>query len=315
MAKNIFLHEHPDFFTLLVKVSDNMNIPRQLVEKDYWLMHSLWALQSLGLQYELKGGTSLSKGWGIIDRFSEDVDIKIFPPTGVSVASGKNHTKPRHRENRRKYFEWLKSALVIPGVDSVQRDHEFDDHDLRNAGFRICYTSNFEDLPGLKTNVLLEVGFDLTTPNAPKDISSWAYDFGFKNGLEVLDSRALAVPCYLPEYTFVEKLSAISKKYRQEVEGRDVQNFTRHYYDIYQLLGEPRVQAFLGTKEYADYKSSRFGKNDEAEIRNNPAFTLSDISIRSKYSKRLERSSELYFRGQPSIDEILARIALYSDKL
>ncbi|MEA2882414.1 MAG: hypothetical protein QOH32_1670, partial [Bradyrhizobium sp.] len=42
--------------------------------KDYWIMHSLYGLQKLGLIFELKGGTSLSKGFKIIDRFSEDID-------------------------------------------------------------------------------------------------------------------------------------------------------------------------------------------------------------------------------------------------
>lgn len=41
-------------------------------------MHSLHGLQQLDLQFELKGGTSLSKAYKIIDRFSEDIDIYIF---------------------------------------------------------------------------------------------------------------------------------------------------------------------------------------------------------------------------------------------
>jgi predicted nucleotidyltransferase component of viral defense system len=43
------------------------------VEKDYWIMHGLYGLQQMGMSFELKGGTSLSKGYGIIERFSEDI--------------------------------------------------------------------------------------------------------------------------------------------------------------------------------------------------------------------------------------------------
>jgi predicted nucleotidyltransferase component of viral defense system len=50
---------------------------RTLVEKDYWIMHCLWGLKSQGSTFELKGGTSLSKGFGIIKRFSEDIDIRL----------------------------------------------------------------------------------------------------------------------------------------------------------------------------------------------------------------------------------------------
>ena len=169
-------------------------------------------------------------------------------------------------------------------------------------------------MAGLKTDVLLEVGFDTTTPNEPKDISSWAFQYALENGISLHDNRAISVPCYLPEYTFVEKLSAISKKYRQDVEGKEVKNFTRHYYDIYQLLGEPRVRAFIGTPEYLAHKSSRM-KEDECDIKNNPAFTLSDKSVREKYIERLDRTAALYFKGQPSVEEILGRIGEVIDRL
>ena len=233
----------------------------------------------------------------------------------MKVHVSKNHTKPRHKETRRKYFLWLLEALKIPGISSIERDTDFDDHDLRNAGYRISYDTKFDAFVGLKTDVLLEVGFDTTTPNEPRDISSWAYDLAIKGGLDIRDNRAHAVLCYFPEYTFVEKLSAISKKYRQDVEGKNVQNFTRHYYDIYQLLGELRVQSFIGSKEYLAHKASRFSKNDEADIKSNPAFTLSDAVIRAKYADRLIQSSGLYFKGQPKIEDIIDRIAQYLDRL
>jgi predicted nucleotidyltransferase component of viral defense system len=43
-------------------------------------MHVLYGLKNQGLAFELKGGTSLSKGYKIIKRFSEDIDIYIHPP-------------------------------------------------------------------------------------------------------------------------------------------------------------------------------------------------------------------------------------------
>jgi hypothetical protein len=57
-------------------------------------MHSLYGLQKLGLTFELKGGTSLSKGFKIIDRFSEDIDIHIDPPADQNVKTGRNQDKP-----------------------------------------------------------------------------------------------------------------------------------------------------------------------------------------------------------------------------
>jgi len=81
-----FLHERSDFKALVATVADieKINDPA-LVEKDYWIMHAVYGLKQLGLTFELKGGTSLSKGFGIIQRFSEDIDIRIEPFDGLQV--------------------------------------------------------------------------------------------------------------------------------------------------------------------------------------------------------------------------------------
>jgi predicted nucleotidyltransferase component of viral defense system len=70
-----FLHARRDFNQLLAVVADERGVDPVLVEKDYWLMHCLWGLRNQGFEFELKGGTSLSKGFGVIHRFSEDMDI------------------------------------------------------------------------------------------------------------------------------------------------------------------------------------------------------------------------------------------------
>ena len=72
-----YLHNHRNFPDLIRIVADQKGIAPALVEKDYWIMHCLHGLQQLGLTFELKGGTSLSKGHKIIDRFSEDIDIPV----------------------------------------------------------------------------------------------------------------------------------------------------------------------------------------------------------------------------------------------
>ena len=72
-----FLHNHKDFRALLRIVAKEMKVQPVLVEKDYWIMHCLYGLQQLKMRFELKGGTSLSKGYRIINRFSEDIDIRF----------------------------------------------------------------------------------------------------------------------------------------------------------------------------------------------------------------------------------------------
>ena len=191
-------------------------------------MHCLWGLQQQ-LQFELKGGTSLSKGFKIIDRFSEDIDIRIYPPEGMDVKSGKNHDKSSHIQSRKNYFDWLVGIIQISGV-TVQRDPAYDDKTLRNAGIRLIYKSNFPVIPGIKDGVLLEVGFDDTAPNREVTISSWAFERAFKQNVPVKDNRSINVKCYCPEYTFVEKLQTVSTKFRKQQESGSLStNFMRHY--------------------------------------------------------------------------------------
>src|SRR5450631_4877477 len=90
-----YLHNHPQFTDLIRIVAAEQGIDPGLVEKDYWIMHGLYGLQQLGLTFELKGGTSLSKGFQIINRFSEDIDIRIEPPAEMDVKNGKNQTRRR----------------------------------------------------------------------------------------------------------------------------------------------------------------------------------------------------------------------------
>src|SRR5437762_13213002 len=100
-----YLHNHKQFPDLIRIVAAQKGIDPALVEKDYWIMHGLYGLQQLGLKFELKGGTSLSKGHQIINRFSEDIDIRIEPPPELHVKTGRNNTKLRHVESRRKFYD------------------------------------------------------------------------------------------------------------------------------------------------------------------------------------------------------------------
>lgn len=312
----MFIHELKDFNQLLQIVSVERSIIPQIVEKDYWLTHCLWGLKNQDFNFELKGGTSLSKGFDIIHRFSEDVDIKIYPPSEMNVKIGKNHDKLAHKTSREKYFDWLTNHIRIDGVVEVIRDRNFDDPKSRNAGIRLHYPSHFSQIEGLKNGILLEVGFDTTVPNDERNISSWVHDKVKASEVDVMTSVANNVKCYLPEYTFVEKLQTISTKFRQQQASRNFPiNFIRHYYDVYQLLNYRPVLNFINTKPYFEHKDRRFRQNDEKKLTQNEAFILSDPKIREFYHKEYDRTSSLYFKEKPSFDQIMEKISEHIDKM
>ena len=310
-----FLHNHSQFPELIRIVSKQKGIDPALVEKDYWIMHGLHGLQQLGLTFELKGGTSLSKGFQIINRFSEDIDIRIEPPKDRNVKTGRNHDKPAHVKSRKDFYDWLAKTICINGIDKVERDNAFDNKTLMSAGIRLFYKTHTKALDGLKPGVLLELGFDEVSPNSKKDISSWLYDYA-ADKVPIIDNRAEAVACYDPGYTFVEKLQTVSTKFRQQRASQEFPiNFMRHYYDIYSLLRRAEVQAFIGTAGYQAHKTKRFRGGDNPNIAQNQAFILADPETRKAYAKAFAESSALYYGDKPTFEQILKEIGIWIDRL
>jgi len=310
-----YLHDHPEFADLIRIVAEEKIIDPALVEKDYWIMHCLSGLQRLGLQFELKGGTSLSKGYQIIDRFSEDIDIRIEPPDGQEVKTGRNHLKEAHIKSRNDFYDWLARTIRINGITRVERDTEFDNKDLFSAGIRLHYKSIAEPIEDLRDGVLLEAGFAKVTPNAAKDISSWAYDYAVDK-VDIIDNRAKSVACYDPGYTLVEKLQTISTKFRRQREtGELPSDFMRHYYDVHSLLRRPEVQAFIGTAAYKEHKRNHFPKADNQDIAANEAFLLSDAQTRAAYAKAYAIGSALYYGDRPTFEQVLNEISASIERL
>jgi hypothetical protein len=318
MPLDPYLHERSDFADLIRIVADERSLLPALIEKDYWIMHCLYGLAAQSFTFELKGGTSLSKGFGIIQRFSEDIDIRIDPACApFEVFTGANQTKKtRHIESRQQFYDWLADSIQINGISSVERDHMFDDDKFRSGGIRLHFDSVFDNPAGLKESILLETGFDDTQPNSPRTISSWAYDKAAESAVAVKDNRAIDVPCYHPGYTFVEKLQTVSTKYRhQQEKGEMPQNFMRHYYDISQLLGHPDVAAFISTPEYQERKKVRFRAGDNLNISENEAFLLSDPATRDQYALAYQATASLYFDDQVPFDVVLEKIQSQIEKL
>lgn len=307
-----YLHERKDFIDLLRILEQETGIQIQLIEKDYWIMHVLYGLKKQGFEFELKGGTSLSKGYQIIHRFSEDIDIHIKTPAHLGVNENPRNDKPKAVQSRKDFYDWLADNISIDGITKIKRDTEFDDREkYRSGGIRLFYEAQTGQLGGMKEGVLLEAGFDTVTPNSKLQISSWAYDRASSTrDINILDNRAQNIACYHPGYTFVEKLQTIVTKYRQEEEtGSKKANLMRQYYDLYCLLEFPEVIGFIGTKAYFEHKKARFPKKDlDFPVSENEALLLNDPGQREEFEKRYKATAALYYKGQPEFKELLDKI-------
>ena len=315
----IYLHNHPQFSELVNILAEERDILPGLIEKDYWIMHCLYGLKKQGYQFQLKGGTSLSKGFGLIDRFSEDIDMHINPPAELGINENPNNQNAKNIQKKKEYYDQLAKEIKIDGITEVKRDTDFDDKNRYNSGgIRVIYQPQTDSIEGVKEGILLEAGYDNVAPNMAVTISSWAYERARNTtGIEIIDNRAVDILCYDHRYTFVEKLQTIVTKFRKEMEtGQVATNYMRQYYDVYSLLDNKAVQEFTGTKEYLEHKEKRFPGDDFAiPVNKNEAFLLSDPAIRKRLQKRYEATKALYYKGQPPFAEVLKRIHQFIDKL
>ena len=249
-----FVHDDPDFGGLLQIVANTRGLGVALVEKDYWVTHTLWALHAQGFEVWFKGGTSLSKGFGLIERFSEDLDLKLEPGTVVSLRSVTNWKSEgtKATAERRAHFEALAKRLSVPGAKVKLAD--IADKSYRSANLQIDYPGRHQAALAsvLRPFVLLEVGSARVTPFVARDMTSFVHEH--LEGLGQLgdfdDNRPRAVRCVHPLVTLLEKLDALMRRLPRE--DAAPATFVRHFEDAARIVRGKRALPPL-----SDYASVR----------------------------------------------------------
>jgi hypothetical protein len=234
-----FVHEDPEFEQLLGIVARDAGISEALIEKDYWVTHTLWALHETDLDIWFKGGTSLSKGFGIIQRFSEDLDLMILPGVvaGLPRVTSWTSTNKGPVARREAFYDALSEALVIPAV-RVERDRSRIDKRARGADYLGHYPSVRLDqlAPAMSPFVRLEVGHARVVPHVPMPLSSFVHDYLHTQGMlgNYDENRPRSVRCVHPLVTLFEKLDAMARRYERDPVEADA--FVRHYEDAAQII-------------------------------------------------------------------------------
>jgi Nucleotidyl transferase AbiEii toxin, Type IV TA system len=94
------LFEHPDFEQAVLRAAEHFRargLREAIIEKDYYVTEALGIIeQAAGPQVIFNGATSLSKGRGLIQRFSEDIDIFLDPTAGSSARKSSRCSTPRN---------------------------------------------------------------------------------------------------------------------------------------------------------------------------------------------------------------------------
>ena len=243
------LFEHPDFEQAIIRAADHFR-PRGLreaiIEKDYYVTEALRIIeQEAGGKVIFKGGTSLSKGWNLIQRFSEDVDI-FLDPTAYDPALGKNAID---RELKK-----LRDAIAMhPALTFVAKESQAIGGFGRNDCFE--YVQKFAGTGDIRNRVLVEAGS--ASGKEPTEriglqsyVGQYLQDTGFSLGAD--DEGPFEMRLLHFRRTFVEKMFAIHGKvdaYKKT--GREIGGYARHYYDLYCLAERPDCDAaFAGVRNH-----------------------------------------------------------------
>lgn len=230
---------------VLTQAANKTGLPVQAVEKDLWVTVALQTVFSLPIANRLvfKGGTSLSKVWKVIHRFSEDIDLAIDPSIwGFGEDLTKRQIKRLRKVSsifvRDEFCQSLQEAVMATGMEKwlqveAEPDGEGDETYPEPREIHIRYKSIFdEDLPYLHSEVKLEVGArSLLEPTNEAIVTSIIED-----ELPVSTTvKRVMIPTALAEKTFLEKAFLLHELFSSQSQ-REANRKSRHLYDLAQMM-------------------------------------------------------------------------------
>jgi hypothetical protein len=297
-------------------------ISELIVEKDFWvvwLLEQLFALSPTVGPFTFKGGTSLSKGFSAIQRFSEDIDISIgratlgFPDEKYfyETPSG-NETKRRVEQIRdvvRQYtFESLLPALRDQLAGKIQGAWSLESGDPGSLRF-LYPTKQIGAIGYIRPDVLIEFGHADSWPATDVTISPYLVE-----ALEPV-TGSISVRVLDPQRTFWEKATIL-----HEIAHRDEPipfplRYSRHYYDLARLdrtdIGTSAVQNTALLKAVVRFKSVFFASNRARyDLAKPGSLRLIPPAFRRKaIADDYAQMSSMIFGAIPTLDELIQGLA------
>lgn len=311
------LFEHPDFEQAVIRAAGHFRargLRESIIEKDYFVTEALRIIeQHAGSKVIFKGGTSLSKGWNLIQRFSEDVDI-FLDPTAFDPPLGKNAIDRELKKLRR-------AVEGHPGLKFIDKESQtiggFGRHD------RFEYEQRFAGTGDIRNRVLVEAGAASgREPTERVQLESYVGQFLRETGMTLGadDEGPFEMRLLHFRRTFVEKMFAIHAKVEAfQKTGKAIGGYARHYYDLSCLAERPEVVAMLRSEEYgvikADYDRISMEHFDKSYVAPpGMSFATSDAlfpepelsaALASEYQKQCRA---LCFGAFPAWEEVRTRL-------
>ena len=262
---------------IFTEVASKLGLPPYIVEKDFWVswaLSKIFADPALKDMLRFKGGTSLSKAYGVIERFSEDIDLILDVYTLLFAdeeLKQKSNTKQEafNKEVERRAEGYIQSELraniskALGKICEIKGDTD-DGHVLQ-----IVYPKVF-DYAYIQPMIKLEIGpLSLWDPIAERPITSFV-----SKTLPELEISDPVIPTIKAERTFWEKITILHHEANRLVDKGPVPpRYSRHYYDAFKLgHTDIKEKAFADLellKEVVEFKKRFYprgwAKYDEAK--------------------------------------------------
>ncbi len=260
--QNIIASSDDDRRGLFVTAASRVGTTVQNIEKDFWVCWTLDALfnrlKAGGPRLLFKGGTSLSKAYGLISRFSEDIDITVFS-SDIGEEANFLQLQALGRKKRNQRLNAIKTAcqayidgklrvelnalaketMETAGKDPATLRIVLDDNDQDKQSLLIHYPSAVEKSDYVTPLVRIESGAkSAVDPNEEKTIVPYlGKEFTARDALAVT-----GVTTIYPERTFLDKILILhGMTFYFDAKGalHGSGRMSRHYYDVHQLMGAP----------------------------------------------------------------------------
>lgn len=257
------LHENPNLFGQAIRfTADKMHIPPIYIEKDYWVTYALRLIfkSEIGYGVVFKGGTSLSKCYKIIERFSEDIDLVLLKCDGETG----NHLKSK--------LKFISNVLsnTLPEIEiaGITRKMGMSRKTVHH------YTKIFNENYGQVREVIVLESSWLSRPEPyeRKYINSYISEVLQQNDQQFIIEQYELFPFEIsvlnPSRTMGEKIMSLVRFSYGDNALDQLKNKIRHIYDLHQLLLHKELNSFFYSYDFEDLLT-QVAVDDANSLKNN----------------------------------------------
>ncbi len=314
-----------------------LNLAEVAVEKDFWVcwtLDKLFQLPKWGDNITFKGGTSLSKGWRLIDRFSEDIDIVINRDALGFGGENKPETAPSKKQTKKRLdalrvvcqqcvtgsiLPILKDALSSDIPTEQDWDLIIDEFDPDNQTLLFNYPSVFEEQAKyIRRTVKIEMGARSDTEPVE---SIKVRPYICEVFPDLLSNSEVDISAVSPVRTFWEKAMLLHEEsFRPNASNRFKAYMARHYYDLFRLIragiaekAAVDLELFTRIKEHRMVFFRYTWLNYDSIRPGTLRLVPTEIQMPNWRSDYANMQQEMFFGEIPTFDEIMDEVRRFQN--